>query len=568
MLCLKQSYHGIICPGTEYTIQKIIEKEVSVTKAQNKRASFLSGVLVLTVANIITKIIGMVFKIPLTNMLGDEGMGYFNTAYQIYTWLYMISTAGLPVALSLMISECNAKGEHAKTKKIFTVCLTAFLLLGALGTALMMIFCRPLAHFISADLAYLCILSIAPALFLICICSTIRGFFQGHRNMLPTAVSEIIEAVGKLSIGIALGGYALSKGFEIHIVASCAIFGVTAGIAAETIFLLLFSAISRKQRADIDFPPCNDSYASLFGAFLKIAVPVMLSSSLLSMSSMLDTLIVIRRMCDFGLTEKAAVAYYGNYTSYCVTLFNLPPALIYPIVSTLIPSVSASRARGDKEKTKLLINKSLKLASVIALPCAMGLAVMSGPILRLIFSNAESAEMASPLLTTLAPSVFLIGIMAVTNGALQAYRLQRYTLISMLAGALVKAASVYLLVGVKVGDGRLLMYASPISTFLFYLTITLFNIFFLVQKTELRPNFIKMFSRPFVSSLLCALSAVGSYSLFTNFGGESKLFTLTAIALASAVYGISLILLGGITKEDIRLIPKAEKLACKIPFLR
>ncbi len=538
------------------------------TKTQSKRASFFSGVLVLTAANILTKIIGLIFKIPLTNMLGDEGMGYFNTAYQIYTWLYMISTAGLPVALSLMISEYNAKGEYQKTKRLYRLCLTVFLTLGALGTALMMIFCRPLAHFISADLSYLCILSIAPALFLICICSTVRGFFQGQRNMIPTAISEIIESTGKMSIGIALGAYALSKGYEIHIVAAYAIFGVTAGIAIETVYLLLFSAFSKRQSPEPSLDSSRESYKSLFITFLKIAIPVMLSSSLLSMSSMLDTMIVIRRLRDFGLTEEAAVAYYGNYTAYCVTLFNLPPALIYPIVSTLIPSLSASRAKCDKEKTKLLVNKSLKLASVIALPCAMGLAVMSGPILRLIFSNAESAEIAAPLLTALAPSVFLIGIMAVTNGALQAFRLQKYTLISMLAGAVVKAVSVYLLVGVKFGGERLLMLASPISTFLFYLTITLFNIFFLVKKTELRPNFIKMFSRPFISAFICALSAIGFYTVFTSFFGESKLLTLISIALAAGVYAVVLLLLGGITKEDVSLIPKAEKIAGKIPFLK
>ncbi len=537
-------------------------------KYASKRASFLSGVLVLTVANLLTKVIGLLFKIPLTNMLGDEGMGYFNTAYQIYTWLYMISTAGLPVALSLMISEYNARGEQAKSKKLFKVCLLTFASVGAVGTALMLIFCRPLAGFISADPAYLCILSIAPALFLICICSTIRGYFQGHRNMFPTAFSEIIEAAGKLIIGISLGGYALSKGYEIHIVAAYAISGITVGIAVETLFLLIFSAFSKQEkRLCRNAPACTESSASLLGAFLKIAIPVMLSSSLLSMSSMLDTLIIIRRLQDFGLTSEASVAYYGNYTAYCVTLFNLPSVLIYPIVNTLIPSLSESRARSESQKNQLLVNKCLKLASVIALPCALGLAVMSGPILRLIFSNAESAEMAAPLLTALAPSVFLIGIMAVTNGTLQAYRMQKYTVISMLAGAVVKAVSVYLLVGVKLGEGHLLMYSAPISTFLFYLTITLFNIFFLLKKTDLRLAVFKMFLRPFFASLVCALSAVGAFTLLSSLIGERKLITLFSIAVAAFVYIIALFLFSGITKEDLSLIPKVERLAQKVPVI-
>ncbi len=508
----------------------------------------------LTCANLLTKVIGLVFKIPLTNMLGDEGMGYFNTAYQIYTWLYMISTAGLPVALSLMISDFNARGQHERSKKLFRLCLITFAGIGALGTVLLFVFCQPLAAFISADLSYLCIISVSPALFFICISSTIRGYFQGQRNMVPTAISEIIEAVGKLSVGIALGTYALSKGYEIHIVAAYAIFGITVGIIAETLFLFLFSAFAKKNTALPDIPECAESARSLLGTFMKIAVPVMLSSSLLSMSSMLDTLTVIRRLRDFGLAEDLAVAYYGNYTAYCVTLFNLPPVLIYPIVNTLIPSISASRAKGDTENARLLVNKSLKLACIISLPCMAGLAVMIEPILRTIFTNQESAKMAAPLLTALAPSVFLIAVMAVTNGALQAYRLQKYSVISMVAGAAVKAAAIYFLVGVKIGETRLLMFAAPISTFLFYLTITLFNIFFLITKTELRFDFLKMFARPFVSSVACALSAVGAFYLFSRGAFEGRIATIAAVAFAAGVYVLSLVLMKGITKDDSKFL--------------
>ena len=525
----------------------------------------------LTAANIVSKIIGLVFKIPLTNMLGNEGMGYFNTAYQIYTWLYMISTAGLPVALSLMISEYNAEGKRALSKRIFRLTLTFFACLGLVGSVLMLVFCRGLASFISADLSYLSILSIAPAFLFICVTSTIRGYFQGHRNMIPTAVSEILEALGKLGIGIALGSYALGKGYPLHKVAAYAIFGVTVGVVAGAIFLIfsaVFSKLLVKSETD-EVTDCDDSVSNgkLFGTFLKIAVPIMISSSLLSMSSMMDTLIVIRRLQDFGLAESAAVALYGNYTAYCVTLFNLPSVLIYPIVNTLIPSLSAARASGNGEKTELLMLKSLKLASVIALPCTLGLAAMSKPILKLIFSSAENAEMAAPLLSALAPSVFLIGVLAVTNGVLQACKLQKYSLISMVSGAVVKGVSAYLLVGVPIGNTTLNMYASPISTFLFYLTITVMNIYFIVRHARIRVPVISIFIRPFLAALSCAVVAVAVYGLTTLALGYSGIITLVAIATAVLTYGVMLLLLGGITKEDVRLIPKAEKLL-EIPLLK
>ena len=534
--------------------------------------SFFSGVLVLTLANLVTKVIGLVFKIPLTNMLGDEGMGYFNTAYQIYTWLYMISTAGLPVALSLMISECNAKKRFSEVRKIFRMTLLFFGAIGLLGTLLMLFACKGIASFISADLSYLCILSIAPALFFVCVSSTVRGYFQGHRNMIPTAVSEVIEAAGKLSIGIALGYYALKQGYPMHKVAAYAIFGVTAGVIAGTVFLgisALFSGVFRKNAEPSDTVDTDIRGAKeLFSSLIRIALPIMLSSSLLSMSSMLDTLIVIRRLSETGLTDSAAIALYGNYTAYCVTLFNLPPVLIYPIVNTLIPSISEARAKNNEKRVDLLMHKSLKLAAVIALPCALGLAVMSEPILKLIFSNEKSAEMAAPLLSLLAPSVFLIGIMAVTNGALQACKLQKYSVYSMLIGALVKGVSAYLLVGVPVGDGYLHMYASPISTFLFYFTITVSNVFFIVKYAGLPFPTASVFLRPFAASVLCALAAFASNELLGRIVTSSNLVTLISIALAGGVYVLFLLLFGGITKSDVSLIPKAEKMIEKLPIIR
>jgi len=536
-------------------------------KSEGKN-TFLSGVLILTVANLITKIIGLVFKIPLTNMLGNEGMGYFNTAYQIYTWLYMLSTAGVPVALSLMIAEMRAKGKYADERKLYRLTLSFFAAIGLLCSVLMAVFCRGLASFISADLSYLCIFAISPALFFVCVSSVVRGYFQGRRNMVPTAVSEIIEAALKLSIGILLGLYALNKGYPLYKVAAYSILGVTVGLFAGAAFLMLSSAFAKRgsEAERLDGAPVQSGKA-LLSAFFRIAVPVMLSSSLLSMSSMLDTVIVIRRLQDIGIAESISVALYGNYTAYCVTLFNLPPVLIYPIVNTLIPSLVSARERKDSTKVSLLLHKTFKLSAIIALPCATGLGVMSLPILKLIFTSAENAEMAAPLLTCLAPSVFLIGIMAVSNGVLQSFKLQRYSVISMICGAAVKALGAFILPMVKAGGSYLGIYASPISTFLFYLTITALNFYFIARHTDVKLVSITLFLRPLFSALLCGATAAVSYLLLTNLLGEMKLLALVSIGLGAIVYGITLLLFGGIDRTDVELIPKVAKAVNKVPIL-
>lgn len=535
-------------------------------KRASVRRSFFSGILILAAANLIVKVIGLIYKIPLTNMLGDEGMGYFNTAYQIYSWLYMFSTAGLPVAMSMMISKFNAEDREADKKRLLKLTLAIFLTVGALGSALMAILCRPLASFIEADYSYLCILAISPALFFVCISSTLRGYFQGHSDMLPTAISEILESVGKMSLGIFLGAYALKKGLPLYQVAAYSIIGVSVGVAAGAFFLVTSKLLGRSSRAFENAPRTqNNSYTTISNKILlkelfAIAIPVMISASLLAASSMLDTLIVIRRLGDTGIAESAAIAIYGNYTSYCVTLFNLPPVLIYPIVNALIPIVSSAEASGDRKRAQSVMHTALRLSAVIALPCAFGLATLSEPILKLIFKSASSAEMAAPLLTVLAPSVFVIGIMAVSNGILQSCGLQKYTLISMSAGVAVKAVTAYFLPTLTVGGEPLRMYAAPISTFLFYLTITLFNFWFIARYTELKISVSKIYLRPFISAVICAACAAGVYLLLMNpIGGKAAV--LAAICAAALVYLLTLLLIGAVTSEDINTLPKGDKLS-------
>lgn len=556
-------------PLAVYNRSKML-KEEDFMREKAKKQVFLTGVIVLTCANLITKIIGLVFKIPLTNMLGNEGMGYFNTAYQIYTWLYMLSTAGVPVALSILVSEYNAKNNPAAAKKLFRLTISVFSAFGLLASLAMLVFSRNLAEFIAADLSFLCIMAISPALFFVCISSTVRGYFQGQRNMVPTAVSEIIESLLKLCVGIALGMYALKKGYPIYRVAAYAIFGVTVGVIFGAVFLALSALLSgclrREKTADLHAPEEIKSKAML-ASFFKVALPVMLSSSLLSMSSMIDTLIVMRRLQDIGFAKEAAVAVYGNYTAYCVTLFNLPPVLIYPIVSALIPALCSAVACGNDKKISLLLNKSLKLSAIISLPCTVGLALMSYPVLSLIFESKANAEMAAPLLSVLAPSVFLIGVMAVTNGVLQSFRKQKYSVYSMIAGAAVKAVSAYLLPAVKVGDGYLGIYASPISTFLFYLTITALNFYFIARYAKVKFSALKIFIRPLLSALLCGASAIAVYGIAVRFSGESRLITLLSIFTAAVVYGIFLILLGAVNRSDTALIPKLDRIIEKVPLL-
>ncbi len=526
--------------------------------AKNRTNLFFSGVVILTVANLLVKAIGLLYKIPLQNLIGDEGMGYFNAAYRIYTMFYMVSTAGLPVAVSLMISESRAKGNRREVKEIFKSAVILFLIIGTAGTSIMFFGSKILAAVIKMDASYLCMMAISPTLLFICICSAVRGYFQGYQNMLPTAVSEVLEALGKLVLGMLFATFAIKQNYDLPVVAAFAILGLTIGVFAGSFYIVMHRVFFKSEEFDAEFEEdCNAlvrSKGKIMRSLLKIAIPITLSSSVMSVADAVDVVVISRQLQSLGFTEEIAAQYYGNYTTLCVPLFNLPPVLIYPISYSIVPYISSALAENNIKKAKDVMTSSLKIAALLAIPSALGLSAMSKPILSLIFSNEASVEMATPLLSVLALSVFFLGMLSVSNALLQANKFERLPIVSMVAGAVVKLLSSYFLIGNK----NIGMYGAPIGTFLCYLTITVLNFIFLAKKVGLLPDFTQVFFKPFLASVPAVLSAWLTYQLLQGF--HDKVATLVAIVIAVIVYLIAVFLFKLIKKEEVLMIPKGNKI--------
>ncbi len=537
-------------------------------KDKSKNLVF-SGVLALTLANIVTKVIGLLFKIPIHDMLGDAGMAYFNTAYTVYVWFYMISTAGIPVALSILVAESRAKGRFLQVKRIFSLALKVFFVIGAVGTALMAIFSSTFAGAVNKD-ARLCIIALAPTLFFVCLSSAHRGYFQGFRYMIPTSVSEVIESSGKLILGILFAGYAKANGEPLHVVAAYAVFGLTVGVAVGMLYLWVTKLFFREESYDLDYraefdenTECETNKA-LLSRIIKIALPITISSSAVSLASLVDMVVMTNRLQSTGLFSlEAATELYGNYTTLCVTMFNLPPVLIYPIAYAIVPLVSEYIVRGEKNKLGVALNSAFCVGSVIAFPCALGMSVAAHPILSMLFGE-ESADIGAPLLSVLAIGVIFIGIVAVTNSVLQSAKKERLPIISMVAGAAVKLISSYLLIGTP----EINIFGTPLSTVLCYVTAAGLNLFFVVKYVGFTPNFKKAFLMPLVSASACAGTAWAVIYTMRNylFGGnpsgrtEYALISLCSIGAAVAVYVVMIFLTRTVDGEDIKLLPKGNKI--------
>ncbi len=525
------------------------------------KKTFFSGVLLLSVSTLLVKLIGLIYKIPMLTYLGSEGMGYFNSAYEIYALFCVISTAGLPVALSVLISGALARGEGGLVRKIWRASLSVFLAVGALGTVVMLAFAGRFCDMIRSERAYACILSIAPTVFLICVSSALRGYFQGYQRMLPTAVSQILESVGKLVFGLLLARFALNRGYDTAAVAAFAGVGLTLGTALSCLYLVLeklhFHPAEEEQNAEKD-SAFSEKYREIWKSLARLSIPMTLGASLVSLTKLIDMTMILRRLQAIGYSEIGANQAYGSYTTLALSVYGLLPALVNAVALPLVPMLSAAIASGDRQKQAQMIRTSYQLTSLFAIPAALGVAAYARPVLLLLFGREpEAVAVAAPLLSALGVSVFLSCMITATNSVLHAYQAVNRPILSMLFGAVIKIVSAYFLIG----NPRFAMLGAPISTFLCNAAVVLCNLFFSARLCRVK-ELGSVFWKPLLASFLAIGSSYGIYYLLTSHFGEAAHLTLLGLFSAVLFYLFFSFLLGIFRAEDILALPMGERL-CK-----
>ena len=350
-------------------------------KRKQSNQNFLQGTALLAMATAIVKIIGAVYKIPLNAIIGEQGFGYFNTAYEIYNVLLMISTAGLPVAMSRMISQSNSLENYNQVRRIYATARGIFLTLGIVGSLLMTLFCRQLARFQNQPDAWAAIGFLGPCVLLICIMSTFRGFFQGQGNMLPTSVSQVIEAVIRLVVGMSAALLLLKTTGSIPLAAGGAILGVTTSCLISSVYL--FGCFHKHYK---ELPQSEDkpwSFKATARGLLIIAIPITLGSACLQIITALASKIYMGQLLASGVTQKAADTMRGIHVM-TQTIFNMPCAFITPITVSIIPAITAQITVGNKLGARGTEESAARLTGLLAIPCAIGLAVLARPITALL----------------------------------------------------------------------------------------------------------------------------------------------------------------------------------------
>ena len=514
---------------------------------------FLNGAFALTASTAIVKIIGLVYKIPLMRCLGAEGMGYFNSAYELYTLFFVIATAGIPVAISIMISENMAAGRFKNAERVYKTSFWTLLCIGCVGALTMTFGAQYLAEAINSPKSALSLIFVAPTLFFISISGAVRGYFQGSGNMIPTAVSQIVESLGKLLLGICFAMLATRRGASTEEASAFAILGLAVGTMISTVYLCVAKRSNHMNCETCVLNNACDAYGGIIKKLVTLAVPVTISSVLVSLTRIVDMFMLMNRL---GGAEKISV--YGSYSTLALPIYNLPSSLVAGIALALVPSITGAVKAKQKERENQLIASGVKLCAVISLPASLGIGVYSRQILSLLFAGeTEAIAIAAPLLSMLGVSAFASCLVLVTNSVLQANGKIFLPIVSMLVGLGVKAALAYVLIAVP-GIGAM---GAPVSTLICNVVAVLVNLWFIGKYTAFDVSLWKILARPMAcSAFSLAVSILGYVVSVKCFENTDSAF-ITAIAAAVTVY-VTLLLFGNVLDADeYEMLPFGNKLS-------
>ena len=525
---------------------------------QAGKQSFLQGAAVLTIGAILVKLIGALFKIPINRIIGTEGFGHFNVAYSVYNVLLTIASTGLPVAVSRMISESSTLGNRRQVQRIYQLSLRLFLGIGIVLSALMLIFAKQLASFMRDPDAVYAIAALAPAVLFVCILCTFRGYFQGQQNMTSTSVSQVIEALGKLIIGLGAVIIITRMGLGNAKAAGGAILGVTIGTVLAAIYLIW---VYRKQHirltAEEQLQPVKSSSETL-KQLIQLALPITISSAGLQIFNALDTMIIEARLQDaLGLSSAAATSLFGTYSA-AQTFYMLPPALISPLAISIIPSVTAAITLKHHREVQKLEESAFRMTALLGLPCAAGLAVLASPIQEWLYAyDAETVAVAGPTLALLGIAVIFNCMTIVTNAILQAHQHVKVLVWTTLAGGIVNITTDYFLIGIpSIG-----IYGAAIATIAYCAVITLLNVLVMHRRLEQPPRILRQFVKPMVATAVMSVVAYLVYEAVRHSLGRVSLAVIASVACAGIAYVILVYLLKIITWDDCQLLPKSATIA-------
>ena len=537
-----------------------------------KKQNFLQGAALLAIATAIVKIIGAFYKLPLNMAIGAEGYSYFTTAYDIYSVMLLISTAGLPVAVSRMISQASTLEHYTRMRKVFRTALSMFAVLGALTSVLMIFGAKPLANLMNQPDAWVSIACLGPCGILICLMSAYRGYFNGQGNMTPTSVTQVIEAFIKLAVGLALAFAIIHMTRNVALAAGGAIIGVTMGSALALVYML--HKFRRSYKSLPVTPEAPGSTKETVKELLAIAIPITIGSAGLQLLTVIESGLYMDRlvyliesgqymshMVSGTVTAQKAASTLKGLFNMTQTIFNMPCAFIIPITVSVLPAVTSFLTMDDHKGVRDTEESAARITGLLSLPCAVGLTVLARPIMALLGGyQGEQLELSAQFMAILGITVFLYAIIQYTNALLQSHGFVNVPVVNMLSSGVLRLVLVY----VMVGNPNLGLLGAPIGAFIGYLLIAVLNLVAIQRKVEQKPRLLQNLLRPAIPALVMGVAVFFCYKALVSvigIDGSRLILAGAPIAVGVVVYFVCVVLMKSITREDCLLLPKGEKIA-------
>ncbi|NLT14337.1 MAG: polysaccharide biosynthesis protein [Clostridiales bacterium] len=535
---------------------------------ESKRRTYIRGAAVLGATMVIAKILSLVFRLPINNILGDEGAGHFAITYQIYTVLLAVSTSGIPVALSRLISTAASTGRPQQVNRYFSTALISFTLIGIAVSLLMFFFAEQLALLLHDINAAPGIRVLSPAVLFVCVTSVYEGYGQGHNDMVPTSLKQIAEVLGKVLLGFAAAFWLYNNNYDSPVIAAGAIIGTPIGLC-----IALFLLIAHKRKTDRALPAHivvydkPDGRSATLKRILKVSAPITMSAAFMSVLTLIDTIVVRSRLhTGAGFPLETVDTLYGVYAKG-QSLRSLPSVLVVPVAISIIPIITAALSNHRQRAAKAVTETSLKLTNVLSMPMALGMCVLAYPIFNVLYPGSN--ENGPACLSILGIASYFVCLQLMTTAILHANGQERPPMLSFIIGGTAQLVVDYLLVA----NPSVGIVGSPVGTLTCYFMVSVLNIFFIIKKVESRPEFSKTMLMPSLCSLVMAVAAKSVYELlyratagFLRTGyWRMAVCLFAAILIAAIVYAILVLATKTVTREEIKLLPKGERIA---DFLR
>lgn len=520
------------------------------------KQSFVKGAAILTLAGLSVRGVGAVFRIVLAILITDEGVGLYQMAYPVYSTLLAISTAGIPIAISKLVAENVTYGNYRGAYRIFK---TALFLLALFGLIVSLVLYQGADYFARAiamdERAYLPLISISPAIFLVSVMSAYRGFFQGQQQMIPTAFSQIAEQLGRVVIGLVLVVLLLPRGLAYA--AAGASFGAAAGALCGLCVLVVTWWQQRKgylrhmqRQTAVD----HQSFASIIKKIFSLAVPITLGSLVMPLISIVDLSVVPLRLRAAGFDISRATALYGQLAGMATPIIHIPTIITVSLAISLVPAISSALALHKTHLLQARAYLAMRLTLLLGIPSAFGLYLLAEPICVLIFNNAE----AGGVLAVSALGVIFLTLYQTTSAILQGLGRMMIPVINLFWGALVKTGVTWLLTARPDFNVR----GAALATVLGFGIAALLNVYQVQRLTGMPMRPLETIFKPLLASAVMGISVVACYGyaetmfMALQIAKANHIATIISVVVGAGLYLFCMLMIGGITRDDLLMIPR------------